>query len=452
MNIDNNNNRNSRNIITTILNDNKKYNNSMTKCTKSGIKINKSNNEYKEDPFNNADPFEFRKHNNNLNTNNIEFKQREIKSIDLNIDNYSQKELFGLFQLDPNDYLNEERLKHAKKIVLQMHPDKSHLQPEYFIFYKKGYEKLYSIAEFQNAINKANTKTNSTINNNSNNSNYSNNTNNTNNTNNSSNINNNNVDYNNNLNNNNVKILVGVQKNKINLFNETNQTNQTNQINETNEFCDNSNKVILDNLFESNKNLKKSANFNEWFNQQFEKHKLDEPNDNGYNDWLKSDEDIIFTPQNLSKTSMDDHFNKLKKNMQQLTPYKGYDNNITSSCYGTALIDYNTNFNSNSMFNNGLDYSDLKQAYVESIIPVTEDDYSKIYKYKDVNELKNERSVVLDPLNKEESMNKLYFENKKSDEEAVALAYYFAQQSEKALKKQEEFWGSLKQLTYFDKN
>jgi hypothetical protein len=39
--------------------------------------------------------------------------------------------------------MNEEDLKRAKKKVLMIHPDKSKLPPEYFIFYKKAYEIIY---------------------------------------------------------------------------------------------------------------------------------------------------------------------------------------------------------------------------------------------------------------------------------------------------------------------
>lgn len=57
----------------------------------------------------------------------------------LDIQKYSVKELFALFGL--NDYsISESDLKKCKKIVLQMHPDKSHLGSEYFLFYKKAFQ------------------------------------------------------------------------------------------------------------------------------------------------------------------------------------------------------------------------------------------------------------------------------------------------------------------------
>ena len=48
-------------------------------------------------------------------------------------------------------------------------------------------------------------------------------------------------------------------------------------------------------MFDMKKDLKDSNNFNKWFNDQFEKHRLEDPVEHGYGNWLKSDEDIIFT-------------------------------------------------------------------------------------------------------------------------------------------------------------
>jgi len=59
-------------------------------------------------------------------------------SHNLNIKMYSFKELLDLFQLSQN--ISMEEMKRAKLMVLKMHPDKSRLPPDYFIFYKKAYE------------------------------------------------------------------------------------------------------------------------------------------------------------------------------------------------------------------------------------------------------------------------------------------------------------------------
>jgi len=63
------------------------------------------------------------------------------KSHNLNIKMYSFKELLDLFQLSSN--ITTEEMKRAKMMVLKMHPDKSRLPPDYFLFYKKAYEIVY---------------------------------------------------------------------------------------------------------------------------------------------------------------------------------------------------------------------------------------------------------------------------------------------------------------------
>lgn len=62
-------------------------------------------------------------------------------SHNLNIKMYSFKELLELFQLSSN--ITMEEMKRAKMMVLKMHPDKSRLTPEYFLFYKKAYEIVF---------------------------------------------------------------------------------------------------------------------------------------------------------------------------------------------------------------------------------------------------------------------------------------------------------------------
>ena len=59
-------------------------------------------------------------------------------SHNLNIQNYNFQELLDLFNLQYN--FNLDDLKIAKKIVLRMHPDKSKLSGEYFLFYKKAFD------------------------------------------------------------------------------------------------------------------------------------------------------------------------------------------------------------------------------------------------------------------------------------------------------------------------
>ena len=351
---------------------------SMTTCGKTGIKIkNYGNNDYKADPFAGVDPF--KNHVRESDTFNVNYSKNTYETIDLNIDRYSREDLYKLFGFKSSIILTENNMKEAKKIVLKTHPDKSHLDNKFFVFFGKAYNKLKEIYEFQNKTHKKN--------------------------------------------------------------------------NDTNEYFDSQNGEVLDKMFNTKEHLKDPKNFNNWFNEQFEKHKLEDPHENGYGNWLKSDEDIVFTPQNINKDSMNREMEKRKKEIKSLTEYKGVSNTFfLSSAGGSALMEYNSNFTSGSLFTGGggggMGYTDLRQAYVESVIPVTEDDFNKVQKFKSVNEYKIHRdSVNVTPLSKEETMHQLYQQEKDTNQESAALAFYYAQQTEKAKLNNENFWSGLKQIT-----
>jgi len=64
---------------------------------------------------------------------------------------YSLDEVLGLFEL--NYQISLEDLKRAKKKVLMLHPDKSKLSAEYFLFYKKAFEIVVKFYDNQNRQN-----------------------------------------------------------------------------------------------------------------------------------------------------------------------------------------------------------------------------------------------------------------------------------------------------------
>jgi hypothetical protein len=367
---DNNNNKNRNNDFN--IDQSTFFNNLKNQNKPTGVRITNSDNEYNIDPFEGLNPFT--NSNEERNVKPIVYDNTSYNKLDLNIDNYSREELYNLFGLVKSN-LSEENMRESKKTVLKTHPDKSRLDPKYFLFFSKAYKRLYSIYEFQNKNTKKNI--------------------------------------------------------------------------ENNEYFDTDNTVVLDKMFEQDKHLKNPKNFNQWFNDQFEKHKInDESDEKGYGSWLKSDEDIVFTP-NVTKANMASEMEKRKKQVQTLTTYNGVTDYTAASLGGSSLMDYNSNFTSGTLFSNeGMGYTDLRQAYVESVIPVTEEDYQKMTKFKNLEEYKYHRNNSnTKPLDKEESMKQLYHQNQQKDEESAALAFYYAQQSEKSKQKQESFWSGLKQLT-----
>ena len=81
--------------------------------------------------------------------------------LDLDLENYSLQELLNLFKLKNNFSIND--LKITKKMVMLMHPDKSGLEKEYFLFYCKAFRMLKDIYEIRNkrknSLNNENSKT-----------------------------------------------------------------------------------------------------------------------------------------------------------------------------------------------------------------------------------------------------------------------------------------------------
>jgi hypothetical protein len=214
---------------------------------------------------------------------------------------------------------------------------------------------------------------------------------------------------------------------------------------DTNEYVNHEKNKLLETF------LKKAdkKGFNHWFNEQFDKNKLEDPIEKGYGDWLKSNEDLTEST-NIKKENINDEIEKHKKRVQSLTVYGGISDYYASTFGGTSLMEFNTNnFTSSSMFSNeGIGYTDLKQAYVESVIPVTEEDYKKINKFNNVEEFKRHRdSVNINPQTREEAMKQLYQRDKQLNDESTALAFHYAKQEEKMKKNEESFWSNLKQLT-----
>ena len=63
-----------------------------------------------------------------------------MENFDLNIEHYNYDDILDLFDLkEPYDYSD---LKNAFKIVAKIHPDKSKLPKEYFLFFKRAYKIL----------------------------------------------------------------------------------------------------------------------------------------------------------------------------------------------------------------------------------------------------------------------------------------------------------------------
>ena len=73
----------------------------------------------------------------------------EKTTVDLDLNNYSLEDILALFQLT-RKFQRSGSQKVPNNQVLRLHPDKSRLDPKYFLFYSKAYKTVYSIWEFKN--------------------------------------------------------------------------------------------------------------------------------------------------------------------------------------------------------------------------------------------------------------------------------------------------------------
>jgi hypothetical protein len=214
----------------------------------------------------------------------------------------------------------------------------------------------------------------------------------------------------------------------------------------TDDYYDESNKDVLNHMFDTNKGLKDPKNFNSWFNEKFEKHSSqeDDQSNKGYGDWLKSDQGLYSVNENITKANMNDAFERQKKQIQSLTVYQGV-NDLNSAFSGSLLGDQCDNFTGS---NGNLGYTDLRQAHVESVIPVTQEDYDRMPKYKSLSEYKASRdNSSVTPLSKQEAEQILLKQGKDLEQQSAALAYKYAQQSERSRQNSQSFFTDIRQIT-----
>lgn len=188
---------------------------------------------------------------------------------------------------------------------------------------------------------------------------------------------------------------------------------------------------LLNIFFESNNNLKNPKKFNKWFNDKFEKHHVKEE-EYGYGDWLKSDEGVVETAK-ISQSHLGSEMEKHKQRIQGIIPYQGIQDTFSSS----SIV-------------SGDGFTDLRQAYEESVIPVTQQDYNKMKKFNSVNEYTNFRDNEhknVKPMSEKNASNYFKKKNRDLEDQCVAMTFENIKRTEKQKEQNNIFWSDLKRLT-----
>ncbi len=368
------------------------------------VNIAASNNEYTANPFQELE----------------EYKRRQVESayagkkytkdvyeqLDLNIDNYSRENIYSLFGMKPDATLTEDVIRESRKIALKTHPDKSRLDPKYYVFFSKAFNKLLEIYEYQNKTSKQ-------------------------------------VDasavYSPEL----GAATGGVMSKALGGGGGVAVGNGEYQ----NEDMARENKAVLDKYLASMP--KEGGAMNEWFNKAFEQQKIEKPSDKGYGDWLKSDEGIVFHQPATTRGDINSAMDKYRQK-QEVVAYTGDVQSFNTSTFGgMSLMDYKqTNFSSDAVFTGGgLGYTDLKQAYTQSVMTVSEEDFNRMRTFKSVDEYRAYSDAnVGAPMSKDESAQIMLKRDQERDAVGADLAHYYSTQSAKVAEKSNSFWSNLKQI------
>jgi hypothetical protein len=307
-----------------------------------------------------------------------------MDNTDLDINNYDLDDLLNLFNLERD--FNEKQLKGARAIVLKLHPDKSRLDPKYFLFYSQAYKTICNMWKFR-------------------------------------------------------------MKTEKNVSDEP-----TVYISDTCDVDVEERKTLLKRMFSENKELKKVENFNRWFNDEFEKVKIHESSEDGYEEWLRSNDDDNQEGGRMTMGEMKHAFAEKKRQLcSDIVLHKdieGYQNGSFSGL-GTDIASENVTYDSGVFgcgSSAGLGFQDLMKAHTETLIPVDEqllESRPKINSVMQLNEYRQSQNLQVSAGEHE----RIHATNMRSeDEAATGRAFRLAQQSRQVEENSQGFWKSIKLL------
>ena len=143
---------------------------------------------------------------------------------------------------------------------------------------------------------------------------------------------------------------------------------------------------------------------------------------------------------------MGEEIEKKKQQVRSLVVHKGI-NELHSNFSGASNLTGDSPECFSSDLFSSLQYEDLRKAHIESVIPVTMDDYNNVKKFKNLNEYNNYRnSQDIVPLSEIQAAEYLNNKNKYEEIQTTNRAYKLAQQLEETSKNQSNFWGSIMKI------
>ncbi len=192
-------------------------------------------------------------------------------------------------------------------------------------------------------------------------------------------------------------------------------------------------------------NGKSIKEFNKWFNEQFEKTKVnDDENDSGYGKWIKENE----VSENNEKVSLSEFgrvFERKKTECKALVKYNGVQDTEGGNSGYNLVRDKVENYSS-GLFSK-LSYEDFKKAHTETVIPVTREDYEKKEKFSSLEMYKRHRdSQNTAPPSLQQSRQYLAERDKNENELHARRAFKILKRDEEIEKNNKKWWSNLQRL------
>ena len=185
----------------------------------------------------------------------------------------------------------------------------------------------------------------------------------------------------------------------------------------------------------------KQDDFNKRFNELFEKYKDEYQEEEGHGDWLKSNDDMVEEVHN--RDQMNEAIAERKKTMRALVVKQ--DVQGLGSDWGSDLVSNG----SSGYSGNGssvLQYDDLRKAYTESVVPVTEEDRRE--SYRSVDELVRSRKHALQEVSMADHDALLREKMEREGADSTTRAYNLAMQDEKMRKGVNDLRSNILRLAY----
>jgi hypothetical protein len=327
-----------------------------------------------------------------------------LQDMDLEINNYELTDILNLFKIPI--MFDDKHLRQAKVIVLQMHPDKSKLPKEYFLFFTKAYKILHEIYRVRFPDEK--------------------------------------------------KYKEDKFSYKAVIERELNQNKSKTAHNQIDRDYHKTHEEAYNKIQKMD-----ASNFNKWFNEKFEKFRLhDEEQDNGYEEWFRGtnedEENDIgsggdpYDPGN-TWSERNDRIEKKKAELRNKMALIQRNEIQTANSGGGGY--YGLGREAPQEYSSGLfstlQYEDLKKAHTETVIPVTREDYEQVKKYGSLNEMQTFRDIERTKYNysREFQTVQLDRETAMQVEQDIQRAYRLAKQDELVREINKKFSSEFYQLT-----